>query len=461
MVDAPERAFPRALVAALALSAMLSPLNSTMLSVVLTPIGREFDTGDAYLTQLLVTSYLITSIVMQAPGGKLGDRLGHRHALGLGQLAFLLGSLGAFIAPSENWLGLARVVMASGGALIVPSASALLRLELPPDKRGRAFGMFGSAMALSAAIGPPLGGFIAGHFGWRATFLVNLAVLPVAAGLARFGHSPHGPSPSLRGFRFDGVGSLLLGAALTAVVVGARLEGALRWGTLAAGGAGVMAFYVWERRHPEPVVDLSLLTRPVFVAGGMVVALQNLAMYALLFELPIMLGKLDRPEPVDPGPLLGALMVSMVVASPIAGRLADHFGARPIAVSGCLSTLAGLGVLFVTPVDQTTRLIPGLVCLGLGLGLSSSPSQASAMTASPRESSGVAGALLATLRYLGGVLGIVLLGLVLHDDATGAVAAHDHTSALTCFGVALVGALGCALVLPGKAPPTTGTATRV
>lgn len=450
-VGTTERPFPRALVAALALSSMLTPLNSTMLSVVLGPIGREFHADDGFLTQLLVTSYLITSIVMQAPGGKLGDRLGHHRTLGFGQVAFLIGSLGAFLAPSVQLLGVARVLMATGGALIVPSASALLRLELPPEKRGQAFGAFGASMALSAAIGPPLGGFITSHFEWRATFLVNLLVLPVAAMLAKSAHSPAEQHGSLKGFRFDGVGSLLLGAALVACVVGARLDGTTRLAVLAAGiGIGV-AFVLWERRHPEPVVDLTLLLRPVFVAGGMIIALQNLAMYSMLFELPQALTRIHHLDTKQVGPLLGALMVSMVVAAPIAGRLNDRFGARLVAVSGCLSTLIGVGYLIVTPLRGATSAIPGLVCLGVGLGLSSSPAQASAMNASPRESSGVAAAVLATMRYLGGVAGIVILGLVTTTTTDPVVALADHERALHYFAAALALALGFATMLPREA----------
>ncbi|MBK7150293.1 MAG: MFS transporter [Sandaracinaceae bacterium] len=448
-----DREFPRRLVAALVMSSMLTPLNSTMLSVVLGPIGREFRQPDGMLTHVLVTSYLITSIVMQAPAGKLGDRLGHRTTLAYGQVAFLLGSVAAFFAPTFALLGLARVIMATGGALIVPSATALLRIELPPQKRGQAFGAFGAAMALSAALGPVIGGFITANVSWRATFLVNLLVLPIAAQLAR---SPRAngsdPKPTLRGFRFDGVGSLLLGASLAAIVVGTRLDGVLRVVTMGGGVALGVAFGLWEQRHPEPVVDLHLLTRKVFVAGGLIVALHNLAMYALLFELPSALDKVLGLGTQHSGPLLGALMVSMVVASPIAGRLSDRLGARLVAVTGCSVALAGIGSLVFVPLETARSAIPGLVLLGLGIGLSSSPAQASAMSAIPAEQSGVGAALLATLRYLGGIAGIIVLGFVWSGSPLPDIALVEHQRTLHYFTVSLVLALGCAMVLPKHVP---------
>lgn len=447
------RDFPRRLVVALVLSSMLTPLNSTMLSVVLGPIGREFRQPDGMLTHVLVTSYLITSIVMQAPAGKLGDRLGHRTTLAYGQVAFLVGSLAAFLAPTFALLGLARVVMATGGALIVPSATALLRIELPPQKRGQAFGAFGAAMALSAAIGPVIGGFITEHASWRATFLVNLLVLPIAARLARTPHpTSSAPGATLRGFRFDWVGSLLIGASLAAVVVGTRLDGTARVVTMAGGVAVGLAFGLWERRHPEPVVDLSLLTRKVFVAGGMIIALHNLAMYALLFELPSALDKVLHLGTHRSGPLLGALMVSMVVASPIAGRLTDRLGARVVAVTGCTTALCGIGSLMLLPLTSPTSAIPGLVLMGLGLGLSASPAQVSAMSAVPPESSGVAAAMLATLRYLGGVTGIVILGFVWTGSSLPDVALAEHERTLHYFTASLALALACAMLLPTRTP---------
>jgi MFS family permease len=454
-----ENTFPRRLVFALALSSMLTPLNSTMLSVVLAPIGREFHKPDGLLTQVLVTSYLITSIVMQAPAGKLGDRLGHRRTLAFGQVAFLVGSLAAYFAPTFLVLGLSRVIMATGGALIVPSASALLRLELPVDKRGQAFGAFGASMAFSAAIGPILGGFITSHASWRATFLVNLIVLPVAAWLASGGNEARKtdtPRPTLRGFRFDAVGSLLLGASLSAVVIGTRLAGTQRFAAIGLGIALGIAFGVWEQRHPEPVVDLTLLARPVFVAGGMIIGLHNLALYSMLFELPSALDKVLGLGTGTAGPMLGSLMIAMVLTGPVAGRLADRLGARTLAVVGCSIALLGMGVLVILPLRGPSSVIPGLVLMGIGLGLSAAPSQASAMNAAPRESSGVAAAVLATMRYLGGVVGIVILGFVWHGSNDRAVALADHHVALYVFGSALAAALGFAMLLPRDAPRVEG-----
>ncbi len=252
--------------------------------------------------------------------------------------------------------------------------------------------------------------------------------------------------------------------SLAALVVGTRLEGMARVITMSAGVALGLVFVSWERRHPEPVVDLSLLTRKVFVAGGMIIALHNLAMYALLFELPSALDKVLNLGTHRSGPLLGALMVSMVVASPIAGRLTDRLGARVVAVTGCSVALCGIASLILTPLAGPASAIPGLVMMGLGLGLSASPAQVSAMTAVPPQASGVAAALLATLRYLGGVTGIVILGFVWSGSSDHQVALAEHQLTLRCFSVSLTLAFLCAFLLPKRTPtvstPTDGAPAR-
>src|SRR5688572_20836924 len=127
-------------------SAALAPLNSTMIAVALPEMGHDLGIASATLRHGLVTSYLLTGIVLQSLGGKLADRIGYGRALRLGQFVFALAGLLGFLWPSALPLVLARVAMAAAGAIIVPSAVALLRNQLPPERRGRAFGVFGAVM---------------------------------------------------------------------------------------------------------------------------------------------------------------------------------------------------------------------------------------------------------------------------------------------------------------------------
>ncbi len=440
----------RGLIAATALAAALSPLNSTMLSVAVGPIGKSLATDDATVTRALVTSYLVTSIVMQAPGGKLGDRLGHRRAVALGQLAFALGSVLAALSPWLGGLMVARVAMASAGAMIVPSATAMLRTELPARVRGRAFGVFGAVMALAAAIGPPLGGQLSAWFGWRSIFAVNLVLLPISAWLAGRPSKAPPTRAAAPGAKFDLRGALLFGVALSSLVLGVGRGGALNPPLLVLSAAALGAFVLVERGHPSPVVELSLLRLRPFVAGGLLIALHNLAMYALLFELPSVVSVVLHGDVARGGRLLLAMIAPVVVAGPLAGRLGDAYGARSVALAG--TTLAALGAvtLQLTPLRTLTSPVPALVLLGLGLGLASAPSQAAAMSAVPADKSAVGAGMLATMRYLGGVLGTLVLGVVLAGAREPAAVLVGHGRALACFLAATVAAMACALALPAR-----------
>ena len=255
------------------LAASLAPLGSTMIAVALPSIGRDIGAEVSDLTPWLVSSYLIASIALQSPGGKLGDLIGHGRAIVVGlSLVALGGVLGSF-GSDAHVLGAARILMASGGAATVPATMAILRNQTAPARRARVFGLFGACMGLAAAIGPLVGGELTERFGWRAVFAANLPVVAVALLLVMMSRRTFtraaGERPS-----FDWPGSALLASGLTLTIVALQMSGgALAWWL---GGLGVVllaVFPFWERRAASPVVDFSLLTRGAFFGGASIIAL--------------------------------------------------------------------------------------------------------------------------------------------------------------------------------------------
>lgn len=427
---------PRELLA-LALSVALVPLNSTMLAVAMPAIARDLSVPSEALTQGLVASYLLVGIVLQSPGGKLGDGIGHGRALGLGQIIFASGALVGFVARTMIPLELARGLMAAGGAVMVPSAFALVRSRAAAKDQARAFGAFGAVMGVAAAIGPLVGGEIAGRLGWPALFAVNAPPVLVAALLGRSrGKEPRRAMP-----RFDVLGSALLGAGLVLAVVGLRSQ---RPGMAIAGAVTIVLFFVWERRATNPVIDPSLFRTRAFAAGVSVVGLQNLAMYALLFELPIVLSRAFGAGAKTSGRTLLALTLAMVAGSMSSGRVVARVGERRCALAGSSVALGGMVLLAWQPVAGAVDLVPGLVLLGAGIGLSTPAVQAAAMAAIDRARSGMAAGVSSTARYLGGVVGVGVVSSLLHgDDALLA-----HRAATHLLAVALVLALLAAASLP-------------
>lgn len=443
-----EAPLDRRLLGALVLATTLAPLGSTALAVTLSSISRDMGVGLAATTQWLVTSYLLVNIVCQSPGGKVGDLIGYRRSLALGQSLVALGTLCGLFAPNLATLVASRVLVAAGGAAVVPSAMALARNNLPPERHARAFASFGAMMGLAAAIGPPLGGALTHAFGWRAVFAPNLVILALSAWLARSSGSEAprpGPRPT-----FDGLGTGLLGAGLVALVVGLRTG---RPGAIGASALLLLGFGLWERRVASPVIDLGLFRRASFTCGGLVVAVGNMAMYATLFELPSFFERVRGISKASAGAGLLALTLGMVVSAQLGARLSERVGARLTVAAGMLCGAAGAhllhgGASLLTPRDA----MPALVAMGVGVGLSNAPAQASAMVGVPREQAGMASGVLATLRYLGGVAGIAVLGALSRgSDAAGLLATHDR--AARTFAVAMLLGTALAAGLPSGSVP--------
>jgi MFS family permease len=432
---------------ALALSVALVPLNSTMLAVALPGIGVDIGVDPARLTQYLVTGYLLVAIALQSPGGKLSDTVGHKRALTIGQILFGTGALLGYFAKGLASLTVARGLLAAGGAVMAPSAMATLRVRLPPAHRARAFGAFGAVMSLAAAIGPLLGGELESRLGWRALFAVNAPPIVVAAILALGGEDaaksgPRGP------LRADVVGSALLAGGLTALVVAAR-GGRFALVVALVGAVGLAAFVAWERRAPNPVVDLTLFARPVFSASALIIALQNLGMYALLFATPLVLKRAFQVKSSVVGRILVAMTLAMVVASLLGGRVSNRLGARATAAIGAFFALVGMIALAFVPLggDAGTRaLYAPLALMGAGLGLTTPSAQASGLDAVPPERSGMAAGVTSTARYLGGVAGVAIVGGLL---ASGDPIARYRVAAIV-FAIAFAVALVATRFLPAQ-----------
>jgi EmrB/QacA subfamily drug resistance transporter len=419
--------------AGLALAALLAPLNSTIIAVALPSIATAFDTSAALATRVLVTAYLVVTIVAQSPAGKLADLWGTSRVLTLGRMMFGVGALLAAFSPGLAMLGAGRVLMAIGGALSIPTVFAQLRNSVPPEKRGRIFGIFGAIMSAAAAAGPVLGGFLTERFGWHSVFFVNVPVVVLSFLLEP---PARRPATTATRHRFDFLGSIILGIAVLLLVA------AVESGRLLPGVVALVAIALFIRRElrvDEPVLDVRLFTKPAFAAGSGIIGLQNLAMYAMLFLLPFFLAK-EGTSPSAIGRILLLFTLSMVVASPFGGRASDAIGARTVAVAGALLATSG-AALFVA----SGELLFSVMLMGAGIGMTSGPSNASALSAVSASQAGVASGALSTMRYIGGVIGSGLVALFASGAATGDARLYVFPAVLLLSGVV-------ALALPGKLP---------
>jgi MFS family permease len=455
----PDPRATRGLIAA-CLTAALMPLNSTMIAVALPSISGEFGHSSAGVTQALVDSYLIAAIALQSAGGKLGDRLGHWRVVTAGRVLLGAGAVLGFLAPNLAVLACSRVIMAAGGAVVVPSTMALVRVEVAEKRRGRAFGVIGATMSLAAGIGPLIGGELVTAFGWRSVFIANLPVLVAAAALAgpRRREASKVDRPAAP---FDALGAVLLTGALVALVAGLQSRSGVALVLIGVGALLFVPFVSWERRVADPVVAFRLFRSVRYTAGSLVVALLNLVMYALLFEIPLVTHALFRLGSAATGELLIFMMLAMVVASLIAGRLVDTYGPRPVAVVGTLSCLAGVTLLLVHDPTAAGDLRMPLALLGFGLGLATPAGQMASFAGIPAAQMGMAAGLASSMRYVGGVAGVAILGLTLHlTGSRHAVLAAQHLMLAVFLGVVAL-SVGCATLLgcaPARAAAITAAA---
>jgi MFS family permease len=392
----------RAVLAAVALSATLLPLNSTMLAVALPDIASGTGGGVA-ASSWLVTAYVVAMATLGPFAGRLGDRLGRRRVILAGLAAFAVASAVAGLAPSLGVLIVARLGQAIAGSLVFPNAMALLRDALPEGRRASGFGLMGSAVGAAAAIGPVLGGVFVGAFGWRAIFLVNVPVVAAAVVLVlRALPVVAAPAPAPRGPRGD-----------------------------------------WARP----------LRVPAFAAATGAVGLSNLAMYATLLAVPVVLAERDGWSPSDAGLALALLSVAMIAVAPLGGRLADRRGHRPPAVGGLsLLVIATAALAAMGAAPNALGLAAALLLAGVGLGLSGAAIQTAAMEAVEQRHAGVAAGLYSTGRYAGSIVSAGLLALVL---------GHGTQHAGAFFAVTAVAAAGAVLLALRLSSPRDGVVAAV
>ena len=362
-----------ALVAAV-VSGALVPLNSTMIAVALPDIAAS--TGvEAGRTALLVTGYLVVMLVFQPLGGRAGDRYGHKRVTAGALAGFGAASLIAAIAPSFTVLFVARCVQAVFGAALSPNLSAVLRHTIDVHRRGRAFGLMGSGIGTGAAVGPVLGGLLVAISDWRLMFLANVPVVT---------------------------------AALVLVVRLQLHEDA------ASSARDVERASIW-----------SLLAHRPFLASCVTQATSNFSLYTTLLVLPLVL--VDKGWSSGPtGFAVSGLTLGMLVLSPIGGRISDarlsggdHRARAHVVAAGMAVSVVGCAVIAAS-LDLPWLLIAGAVVLGAGQGVAGASLSTAAVEAAPADAAATAAGVYSTSRYVGSIVGSVLIAALAVADASSA-----------------------------------------
>ena len=405
-----------AVLAAVGVGTFMSALDASIVNVVLPVMGRALGARVAEIEWVLTVYLLVVSGLLLIVG-RLGDLRGHKDVYVLGFAGFVVSSALCGLAGSVQALIAFRALQALSAAMLFANAPAILTLSFPPSERGKALGMQATMTYLGLTVGPPLGGYLATHLGWRAIFFVNL---PVGAfGLWLSLRNVPRDRPAGATGRFDVPGALLFFLCLLSLLLALNQGHGWGWaspatlGLLAASAALLSIFVAVERRRPEPMLDLSLFGSPVFSGAVFSAMLTYVSQFALLFLLPFYLMGARGLAPDAAGRLLVAQPLVMAITAPLSGTLSDRLGARGPIVLGLLFLAGGLCLLsFIGPTTPLWEVAAGLAVCGLGFGAFVAPNNSRLLGAAPPNRRGIASGVLAAARNVGMVLGVGLGGAV-------------------------------------------------
>jgi EmrB/QacA subfamily drug resistance transporter len=412
--------------AAAILGSSMAFLDATVVNVALPVIQRELRmTVD--LAQWVVEAYalLLSSLVLV--GGALGDRYGRSRIFTTGVAVFALASAACGLAPDARFLIAARALQGAGAALLVPGSLSLISAANTAKERGAAIGTWSAFSAITGAIGPVAGGWVVAHGSWRWLFFFNVPIAVIVAGMTVLRVDETRDENAAD--RTDWLGAALATAGLGFIVFGlidsARVPGRARLAAfLMAGALSLVGFLVVEARARSPMVPLSLFRSRTFAGTNLLTLLLYAALGATMFFLPFDLIQVQGYTPLEAGASLLPFVVLIAAMSPFAGAASARFGARAPLVAGPLVASTGFALLALpgSGGSYVTTFFPGVVVLGVGMGITVAPLTTALMGSVEVRHAGVASGINNAVARAAGLLAIAALGVVLLARFNGALA---------------------------------------
>jgi EmrB/QacA subfamily drug resistance transporter len=409
-------------------------------------VGRDLG-ADLSVLQWVVSGYSLALAATLLTAGTLADLLGRRRMFLGGLAGFVAASLLCAVAPSALVLIAGRAAQGLAGAVLLSSSLALLAQDFTGTARAGAIGIWGATVAAAFAVGPLEGGLLTESFGWRAVFVLDAAValacLPV--GIRRLRESR---DPDAEGV--DWWGTLTLSTGLFLGVFALTRGDVAGWGSglilASAAGAALLlaAFVAVEQRKREPMLDLGLFAIPTFTGASVVVLVMAASTFGPFLYLTLFLLDGAGTSPTAVGLQLLPLSGAALVVSVLGGRFARVLPVRVALPVGQL--LCATGLLAIRGLEASspwTVMLPGLLVLGVGIGLANPAVTYAALGVVPATRSGMASGVNNTFRQVGIAIGIAVLGTLLPTRVEGdpaAFAAALDQILLVSAGAAVAGA---------------------
>jgi EmrB/QacA subfamily drug resistance transporter len=394
------------------LAGFLTPFDGSAVNVALPTIGAEFHM-DAVALSWVATAYLLSSVVFLVPFGKIADTYGRKKIFLFGLAVFGLASFLMTMVPTAESLVAVRVFQGFGVSMIYGTSVAILTSVFSPGERGRALGIYITAVYLGLTVGPFLGGIMTDTYGWRSIFYINIpiAISVILLVIWKLG----GEWAECRREKFDYAGAVLYGLAIVAVMYGFSELPSVVGGALILSGIGLaVVFILFGQRQQHPVLDLRLFSESrVFTFSSLAALINYSATFAVSFLLSLYLQFTRGLSPENTGIILIAAPVMQAAFAPFAGRLSDRIDASIIASVGM--GITALGVFMLVFLSDTTPLgyiVIALAVLGIGFGFFCSPNTNAIMSAVEKRYYGVASGIVSTMRLIGQMLSMGIATMI-------------------------------------------------
>ncbi len=390
-------------------------IDVSAVNVAFPSISDDFGVSESSLSWI-ISGYNVTVGSLLLVAGRLADSLGRKRLFIPGVAVFMIGSFLSGAAPTAGLLIAARVVQAIGGAIVTPTALAVVLPEFPPHRRSMVIGIAGATGALGAVAGPALGSFLIGVWSWRGIFWINvplcLLVLALAPRLLRESRNPAATG------RID-----LLGVPIGTAAIGLMMVAIVQsesWGVtdpraialFVVGLALVPVLLYRSARHPEPLLDLGLFSYRSFASTNAGVAFYSLAFTSGFLVNSLFLQRLWSLPIALVGQALVAAPLLATVASPLSGRLADRIGHRWILAGGsmlCASAYVAFFLLLGQDPQVWLVYVPVSLPLGVGIGMTIATWSSAGLSDVPAARFGTANATVRTTQQVFFALGVSIV----------------------------------------------------
>jgi EmrB/QacA subfamily drug resistance transporter len=391
-------------------------VDTTIVNVALPTLVRELQASTTQL-EWIVDAYNLMFAALVLAAGNLGDRLGRKGVLLAGLGVFGAGTVAGGLGNSPGDLIAARAVMGLGAALIFPATLSLLtNVFTERRERARAIGLWGAITGVGIAVGPIVGGWLLERSSWPSVFLALAPIAGLAALLVGLSvptsRDPQASPADRPGLALSTAGmAILVYTVIEAPTYG--WDAARTLGGFALALALLVAFIRWERRSSAPMVDVALFRNLRFSAASGAVTIVFFSLMGFIFVVTLYFQFLKGYGPLSTGVRLLPVATTVGITSVIGTALAVRIGTRLVVAGGLASLAAALAWISSASESTAYLTIAGqMVVLGSGMGLSSAPATESIMGAVPRAKSGVGSAINDATRILGGTLGVAVIGSV-------------------------------------------------